>query len=117
MSEDQSLVKQQFMEGTTIFSAGDTASEAYLIEEGEVLIKRGEQDIAVLKQGDIFGEMALIRNKEHSSSAVAQQKSTLVVIPKDVLFQKIETADPLIAGLLHMFIKRLYASNEAASES
>ena len=113
MSSD--LVKQQFMEGTTVFSAGDMANEAYLIETGSITIKKGEKDIATLGQGDIFGEMAVIKNVDHSSSAVATEKTTVVVITKEVFITKMEEADPLIAALLHMFVKRLYKSNDEAA--
>ena len=108
----ENLVTQQFLEGSTVFSAGDEATEAYLIQDGEIVIKKDDKEIAVLGQGDIFGEMALIKNTAHSSNAVANEKTTLVVITKEVLHQKIEQSDPLISGLLHMFIKRLYKSNE-----
>ena len=60
--------------------------------------------------------MAIIKGVPHSSNAVADDKTTLVFITKDVLQQKIEESDPLIAGLLHMFIKRLYKSNEQLGE-
>jgi len=116
MSDTENLTTQQFMEGSTIFSAGDDANEAYLIQEGTVLIKKGDTEIAKLEKGDIFGEMAIIKGDAHSSNAVADDKTTLVVITKDVLQQKIEDSDPLIAGLLHMFIKRLYKSNEQLGE-
>lgn len=115
-TDTEKLVTQQFMEGSTIFSAGDEATEAYLIQDGEIIIKKDDKEIATLGQGDIFGEMAIIKNIPHSSNAVANTKTTLVVITKDVLHQKIEESDPLIAGLLHMFIKRLYKSNEQLGE-
>ena len=110
---DDSITKQQFPEGTTIFEAGGEATEAFLIEEGEVKIMKGDKEVATLGQGDIFGEMALIKGTNHSSSAVASQKTPLVIITKDLLHQKLEESDPLIAGLIHMFIKRLYKSNES----
>ena len=116
MSDTENLITQQFMEGSTIFSAGDEATEAYLIQEGKVIIKKEDIEIATLEKGDIFGEMAIIKGVPHSSNAVADDKTTLVVITKDVLQQKIEESDPLIAGLLHMFIKRLYKSNEQLGE-
>ena len=102
------LPKQQFLEGTTIFSSGDPANEAYLVEKGKILIQKGGKRIATMEEGDIFGEMSLIKNWKHSSTAIAAEKSTLIVISKNIFEKKLENTDPLIKGLIHMLIKRLY---------
>lgn len=57
-----------------IFREGDAADGAYVILEGEVRIymtRSGhETTLAVLKAGDIFGEMALLDGKPRSASAI-----------------------------------------------
>ena len=106
--DSKDLPKQQFLEGTTIFSSGDPANEAYLVEKGKVIIQKGGKRIATMEKGDIFGEMSLIKNWKHSSTAIASEKSTLVVISKNIFERKLENTDPLIKGLIHMLIKRLY---------
>lgn len=118
LGNDETLIKRQYLEDVSIFKAGEEAQEAYLIEEGEVLIFKGEEgdetEIARLQQGDIFGEMALIKKTAHKSNAKAIQRTVLVVINKDVLEEKMQATDPLIGALLHMFVNRLYKSNEDA---
>ncbi|MCB9996031.1 MAG: cyclic nucleotide-binding domain-containing protein [Rhodospirillales bacterium] len=114
--DDKSLLKRQYLEGTTIFKSGDAADEAYLIEEGEVHIYRQENgvrhNLAVLGPGDIFGEMALVTNQDRTSTAEAGKKTLLVIITKQQLNEKLENSDPLTKALVHMFIKRLYRSND-----
>lgn len=111
--DDQTLVTREYPKDTPVFSAGDAAAEAFLIEEGSVRIMKGETEIAVMEKGDIFGEMAVIQNINHSSDAVAiEDKTLLIVITKNQLNDKLESTDPLIKAMVHMFIKRLYASNE-----
>lgn len=114
--DDKSLNKRQYIEGVSVFEGGDDALEAYLIEEGEVKIFRKENgvrhDIAVLGPGEIFGEMALVKNMQHTSSAIATKQSLLVVITKDMIQEKLKESDPLIKGLIHMFIRRIYQAND-----
>ncbi len=111
--DDHTLITREYPNDTPVFSAGDRAEEAFLIEEGSVKIMKEDKEIAVLKKGDIFGEMAVIQNISHSSTAIAiEDKTLLVVITKNQLNEKMDNTDPLIKAMIHMFIKRLYASNQ-----
>ena len=114
--DDKTLIKRQYLEGVTIFKTGDEAKEAYLIAKGEVKIYGDEDDIkteiATLGEGDIFGEMSLIKNKTRSADAVATIRTNLVVISNKTLQEKMEQADPLISALIHMLVQRVYALNK-----
>jgi len=69
--------------GDTIFNSGSIALEMFVIKEGEVEILYNDQVIETLKEGDIFGEMALIDDKPRSASAIAKVNSKLVSIDKN----------------------------------
>src|SRR4051794_24573253 len=60
--------------GTKIFQHGDAGDKLYLILEGKVRISRdvagmGEEALAVLGPGQIFGEMALLDEAPRSADA------------------------------------------------
>lgn len=114
--DDKSLNKREYIDGVTVFESGDDAKEAYLIEDGEIQIYRKEDgvrhEIATLGPGDIFGEMALIKKQKHTSYAVASKKTLVVIITAGLVDEKLKDTDPLIQALVHLFIKRLYRSND-----
>src|SRR5665811_2631580 len=56
--------EEKFVSGEYIFREGESGNRLYLICEGEVRISRdvpgsGEEALAILKPGALFGEMAL----------------------------------------------------------
>ena len=59
-----------------IFADGELGESLYIIQKGTVKITKilngNEIILAILKHGDIFGEMALLENKPRSASAIAQ---------------------------------------------
>ena len=112
-SDDRGLLIRQYPEGVQIFQKGDEATQAYFIKEGRVRIfkkdeKGKEIPLGVAEEGDIIGEMSMLRGHVRTSYAEALEKSTLVIINKDVLDEKIKKADPLIAAIINVLIKRLY---------
>ncbi len=107
---EESSQRNVFSAGTQIFREGDPGRHAYLIERGRVEISamKGGQGlvIAVLGPGELFGEMALIDNQSRTATATALEETEVVAISRDRLQGKIEQADPLLALLLRVILKR-----------
>lgn len=68
--------EQTFNMGEYVFREGEQGNRLYLIVEGEVRISRvvpgsGEEALAVLKPGALFGEMAVFDRSERSTDAIS----------------------------------------------
>ena len=107
----QILNRQHFYKGNGVFSAGDVAICAYLIQSGHVDIVVGTGDDAVvidtLGPGEIFGEMALLDDGVRSASALARDGVTCIVITRTEFQKHLEGADPLTRAMLKLMTKRL----------
>ena len=89
-----------FAEGDIIFRENSSSKELYVIIQGEVDIlfnsnemdKKGDTVIARLRQGQSFGEVALVDEGLRSASARAAENDTkLLVIGRDKLVMLCET--------------------------
>ncbi|MDR0476310.1 MAG: cyclic nucleotide-binding domain-containing protein [Treponema sp.] len=97
---------------TMIFSEGEPGDELYIIQRGSVKIVRimdgKEVLIAVLKAGDIFGEMALLESKPRAASAVAYSDCTVMAVNK-VNFERMITTQPqIISRLTTLLSERIW---------
>lgn len=82
-SEAQFIVEHQA--GDHVFREGDLGTEMYIIQSGQVeILKRqanGEdRQLAVLSQGDFFGEMSILEDLPRTASARALSRCRLVEI-------------------------------------
>lgn len=81
-------VNQPFKAGQTIITQGDVGREFFIIQSGEaeVLVSEGSshKKVASLKQGDYFGENALLRNEPRSATikAVSEIKTLKITQEK-----------------------------------
>jgi len=87
--------------GEAVFYAGTTGSQMYVVLGGLVGIFDGDKQIATMRTGDMFGEMALISNEPRSASAVALQDSHLFVLD-EATFHKLLTKHVSIRILLNV---------------
>ena len=81
---------QTYGAGDTIFYRGDAAKALFLIKYGSIKIQHGGKngdpiDVAVLTAGSHFGEMAFVDGEARSATAVAAEKTELIVIPYEKL--------------------------------
>lgn len=120
-SSDSLLTREVFYAGDLIMEQGAPGNRAYYIEKGsaDVIVKEGERStkVAVLNQGDIFGEMALIVNAPRSATVKAKEDCTVTVISRPDMEKRLESYDdPVLKALLETLIQRLQDSNIRQAE-
>src|SRR5438093_7807098 len=79
--------EEKFNSGEYIFREGEHGNRLYLIVDGEVRISRdvpgsGEEALAVLKPGALFGEMAVFDRTERSTHAISNGGTTVLTISR-----------------------------------
>ena len=96
-----------------IFSESQSGADMFIIQSGEVTISKvvngNEVTLAVLKKGDMFGEMALLENKPRSASAIAHSDCVLMVVNRSNFNQMVTTQPQLIAKLTTTLADRLWS--------
>lgn len=95
-----------------IFLEHEPGNELYIIQEGKVKITKLVDDnevlLAVLKKGDIFGEMAILENKPRSASAIAFGSTKLMGVTK-ANFEPMVKAHPEIAKrIIELLSERIW---------
>ena len=105
----QELKKKRVLAGDFIFHEGDPGDYAYIIEEGEVaistVIKGKPVVLNVLKQGVMFGELALVDGRPRSAAAFAQTDVLLTIVTKEQVDMRIESADPIFRMLIFVVMR------------
>jgi pSer/pThr/pTyr-binding forkhead associated (FHA) protein len=101
-----------FSAGQTVFEEGQDGAEMYIIQTGEVEIFK-ESDghrLALLEEGDFFGEMAILENLPRTAGARAVTDCALVRIDRGTFDQLVKN-DPEIA--IRMLRKLSYRLRQA----
>jgi EAL domain-containing protein (putative c-di-GMP-specific phosphodiesterase class I) len=109
MTED--LYRRSYVAGEVICREGEAGDCAFVIDSGEVEItalKEGREVVlARLTENDLFGEIALIDGKVRSATAKAVAPTTLILIQRAQVEQKISASDPMIGLFLKVLLRRL----------
>jgi CRP-like cAMP-binding protein len=97
---------------TMIFSEAESGDELYLIRKGAVkivkIVENQEVLLAVLKEGDIFGEMALLESKPRSASAVAYEDCEVLAVNRINFERMVGTQPQIIARLTALLSERIW---------
>jgi CRP/FNR family transcriptional regulator, cyclic AMP receptor protein len=126
LSEDQLrdlasvAVPRSWSAGEVIFREGDAGDTCYVIQSGSVRVIRNHSDgrtitLAELKQGDLFGELAMF-DTEHRSATIEAAEDTAAVALLAVDMRRLLSRHPDMAlKLLAAFADRLRQANERIS--
>jgi len=102
-----------YPKNTMIFSESQSGPDMFIIQDGQVKISKvvngNEVTLAMLKKGDMFGEMSLLENKARSASAIAHEQCRLMVVNRQNFDQMVATQPQLIARLTTMLADRLWS--------
>jgi CRP-like cAMP-binding protein len=114
--------EEKFVSGEFIFREGEHGNRLYLIVEGEVRISRdvpgsGEEALAVLKPGELFGEMAVFDRSERSTHAISNGGTTALTISRadfEILLDlNREMAYKVLWACVRLLSSRLRSTNDS----
>jgi ATP-binding cassette subfamily B protein len=90
-------------EGEELFHQGDPGDAMYVIVEGAVIpIAEGEvrKKLAVLEEGDFFGEIALVTSQPRNATIEALVDTTLLSLDRSLVVSLLEASPKLLKALL-----------------
>ena len=114
--------EQRVASGEHIFREGEPGSRLYIVAEGEVRISRnvpgvGEEALAVLKPGAVFGEMAVFDRTERSTDAIASADTLCITIARTdfelLLDFNRELAYKVLWAVVRLLSTRLRSTNDS----
>ncbi len=107
---------KKFFPGQSIFSEGDAADCAYIVEKGMVEISTEIEDeksvLCVMGAGEIFGEMAILNGGKRSATARALTEVVVTKINESQIKTRMEEVDPVIRMLIMLVLDRFHSETK-----
>ena len=105
------ITKKEYPKGKMIVRQGTHGTSAFIIERGSVEVFQVDGDgnrkvLAVLKEKDVFGEMALVADCVRTASVRALEDCTLSVLTQDV-YKKLPPDNPGVQRIRKIMADRL----------
>lgn len=126
LKEVASIVhRREYRAGEPVFYQGDPGLGMYIIQDGEVSIVISDKDgiqkeLAVLTDGDFFGELALLDESPRSAGAICKTDCTLIGFFRPDLFDLIEKKSTLgikiVLKLAEIVAERLRKTDKELSK-
>jgi CRP-like cAMP-binding protein len=111
-----------FEPGEVIFRQGDAGPrEAYLVHQGRVEVRRRVRDeeriLRTLEKGELLGEVALFGDAPHSATAVALERTTLLIVAANHLEDLIRARPTLAIEIIRQLARMASAAGDRPSRS
>ena len=115
-SERRGIVEKfrmrQAAPGEKVIVEGKSADGLYVVLHGSVQVSAKDTEVALLKEGDIFGEMSLLTREPASATITSPGNSILLRLPRDK-FQELVVTHPQILALVSELSEKRRSAIEA----
>ena len=103
---------------SVIVTEGEIDECFYIIVLGEVSVSKGNKNLAVLKQGDCFGEMAILSKTKRTANIKALSKAVLMKINASIMEEtSLNTQNRFFKVFSKTLIQRLAYANQMLSNN
>jgi CRP-like cAMP-binding protein len=108
--------------GEIIFTEGATADRLYVVKDGRVAIAKRAFDgresvVALMEEGDLFGEMSFFDGRGRSTDARALEPSEVLSIPFAPLKAALDAQPDALWHVVELLAGRLRTTDEALADS
>lgn len=112
---------RKYSSGEVIIAEGTYGTQTFLITEGRVMICKetgggSRIPIAVLKTGEVFGEMYLFDDTGfRTASVVAQGDVAVEIIPREQMQEHLAQTPPIVVSMIKTLTARLAQTSQENS--
>lgn len=103
-------VRHVFAHDEVVIRAGDAGSSMFVVHSGRVQVEVNEQGrsrpVAILNEGDFFGEMALFTGQPRTANVVALDETEVLEIGHEAMKGLFDTNPDLVESLSHIIAER-----------
>ena len=100
--------------GEVLFKEGASGDEMYLIRSGKIRIVKDlegtKKTLAVIGEGEFFGEMALLDKRPRSAAAIAETDAKLIIVDRNAFLSSVNK-NPFIKYIIETLTTRLRKTN------
>jgi CRP-like cAMP-binding protein len=96
-----------------IIREGAATDGLYVVLSGEVVVTKGKVRLAVLREGEIFGEMSLLQKTPATATVAAAKRTSLLRLPREA-FDEVIVTHPQVLMLVSELSQTRQKSTEAA---
>ena len=90
----------RFEEGATIFKEGEPSDALYIVVEGTVSVRKGSQEIGLVKDKETVGSTNLFEQTPRTLTLVALTGTTTLKIEREDLFDLLADHFDIVRGIL-----------------
>jgi membrane protein len=106
-----------YSRGEVICREGEEGADMFYILSGAVEIRRKDKMLRVLKEGDYFGEMAMLLRAPRTATVVAVEDDTRLIRIREDNFETILRENPkIVHGILKEMAERVKRTDELVDE-
>ena len=113
---------RRFQRNDMVFAEGEEAAELFVVRSGRIAIAMRATDgresvVALMEEGDLFGEMPLFDGQGRSAEARALEVSEVVAVPYPALRDIFDGRPTLLWGVVELLAQRLRTTDAALADS
>jgi CRP/FNR family transcriptional regulator, cyclic AMP receptor protein len=115
---------RDLVRGDVLFEAGDEPDSIYVVLSGRIAIAIGnrpfdhrESVIALMDEGDLFGDMGMLDKSPRSAGARSLEASSVLEIPYSAVIEQLNKSNDLLWNVIRMLSRRLRAMDQALADS
>jgi CRP-like cAMP-binding protein len=93
--------------GDRVLKKGGVARNVFVVLAGTLEVRDGDRAVAVLREGDVFGEMAFLLEQPRAADTYAVADGTRVLSLSEHTLREMIADDPVVAAKLLMNLSRM----------
>ena len=115
--------ERQLVRGDVLFNEGDPPDALYVVTSGRLAIAlsnpidRRESVIALMEEGDLFGELGLLDDRPRSAMARALESSRVLTVPYAPVVKMFNDHPTMLWNVTRLLAQRLRVMDEALADS